>query len=132
MLSHNETLERATEACRTRQHWSAFFETPSTRVHGEEAPKLGLQAFEQQLGRPFELEQPGETGRLGREVSPYTQQALGIDYPAIDVDVICRAALKAMRQWRNVEPDTRALIGVEMLRASAAARLTRPSAAQCC
>ncbi len=117
MLSHSETLQRAHDACRTRQHWSAFFETPSTRLHGEEAPKLGLQAFEQQLGRPFELEQPGETGRLGKEVSPYTQQALGIDYPAIDVDVICRAALRAMRQWQNVDPDTRALIGVEMLRA---------------
>jgi phenylacetic acid degradation protein paaN len=117
MLSHSETLQRATEACRTRQHWSAFHETPSTKLHGEEAPKLGLQAFEQQLGRPFELEQPGEAGRLGKEISPYTQQALGIDYPAIDVDVVCQAALKAMRQWQKVDPDTRALIGVEMLRA---------------
>ncbi|HET6565682.1 MAG TPA: aldehyde dehydrogenase family protein [Xanthomonadales bacterium] len=117
MLSHTETLQRATEACRTRQHWSAFFETPSTKLHGETAPKLGLQAFEQQLGRPFELDQPGEIGRLGKEVSPYTQEALGIDYPAIDVGQVCQAALKAMRQWQKIDPDQRALIGVEMLRA---------------
>ncbi len=117
MLSHSETLQRASDACRTRQHWSAFAETPSTKLHGEQAPIQGQQAFEQQLGKPFALNQPGEIGRLGEEVSPYTQQALGIDYPAIEVEVVCQAALKAMRQWQNVDPDQRALIGVEMLRA---------------
>lgn len=117
MLSHSETLQRATEACRTRQHWSGFYETPSTRLHGEEAPKLGQQAFEKQLGRPFELDQPGEIGRLGEEISPYTREPLRIDYPSVDVDVICQAALKAMRQWQGVDPEQRALIGVEMLRA---------------
>jgi phenylacetic acid degradation protein paaN len=117
MLSHSETLQRATEVCRTRQHWSAFSESPSTKLHGEQAPVLGLRAFEQQLGRSFELEQPGESGRLGEEISPYTRQRLGIDYPAVDVDAICQAALKAMRQWQSVDPDQRALIGVEMLRA---------------
>jgi phenylacetic acid degradation protein paaN len=117
MLSHSDTLQLATEACRTRQHWSAFFETPSTRLHGEAAPGLGQQAFEQQLGRPFELDQPGEIGRLGEEISPYTREPLAIDYPAVDADVICRAATKAMRQWQNVNPEQRALIGVEMLRA---------------
>lgn len=117
MLSNSETLQRAADACRTRQHWSAFAETPSTKLHGEQAPILGQQAFEQQLGRSFELDQPGEVGRLGIEVSPYTQQALGIDYPAVDADVLCQAALKAMRQWQTVDPNKRALIGVEMLRA---------------
>jgi phenylacetic acid degradation protein paaN len=117
MLSHSETLQRATEACRTRQHWSAFYESPSTKLHGEQAPKLGQQAFEQQLGKPFQLKQPGEIGRLGEEVSPYTQKPLGIDYPAIDPEAICQAALKAMRQWQGVDAERRALIGVEMLRA---------------
>lgn len=117
MLPHAETLQRAAEACRTRQHWSAFAETPSTRLHGEQAPVLGLQAFERQLGNPFDLQQPGEIGRLGEEVSPYTRQALGIDYPSVDADALCQAALKAMRQWQGVDPEERALIGVEMLRA---------------
>jgi phenylacetic acid degradation protein paaN len=117
MLSHSETLQRATEACRTRQHWSAFFESPSTRLHGEEAPIKGQQAFDRQLGNPFVLDQPGEIGRLGEEVSPYTSEALEIDYPAVDVEVLCRAAGKAMRQWQDVDADQRAMICVEMLRA---------------
>ena len=117
MLSHSETLQRAAEACSTRQHWSAFYESPSTRLHGEQAPVQGQQAFEQQLGNSFVLDQPGEIGRLGEEVSPYTREALGIDYPAVDVDLLCRAAGKAMRQWQGIDPDRRAVICVEILRA---------------
>jgi phenylacetic acid degradation protein paaN len=116
MEHHRETLQKATAVCNSREQWSAFKESPSTKLHGEEAPVAGRKAFEAQLGRPFELDQPGEAGRLGHEVSPYTQESLGIDYPSIDVDSVCAAAVQAMDSWRRVEPDRRALICIDLLK----------------
>lgn len=113
---HRETLQKATAVCNSREQWSAFKESPSTKLHGEEAPVEGRHNFEAHLGRPFELDQPGEAGRLGHEVSPYTQEALGIDYPSIDVDAVCTAAVQAMEAWRRFDPDRRALICVDMLK----------------
>ena len=111
-----EILQKALEACRTREQWSAFVESPSTRIHGEAAPAQGKAAFEACLNRPFELDQPGEAGRLGAEVSPYTREPLGIDYPAPDVDAICRAARQAGDSWRSVDPDMRAMVCIAMLK----------------
>lgn len=113
---HFETLKTATAVCHSREQWSAFIESPSTKIHGEEAPIKGREAFESQLGQPFQLDQPGEVGRLGHEVSPYTQKALGIDYPAIDVDTVCSASVQAMKSWRGVDPDRRAVVCIELLK----------------
>lgn len=113
---HAELLQRALEVCRTREQWSAFIESPSTKIHGEEAPARGKAAFEAHLQRPFELDQPGPSGRLGGEISPYTLEPLGIDYPGADVDTLCAAAASAMRSWRAVDPDRRAMVCIEMLR----------------
>ena len=116
MEHHRKTLKKATEVCNSREQWSAFKESPSTKIHGEQAPVDGKQAFEAQLGRPFELDQPGETGRLGLEISPYTREPLGIDYPLIDVDAVCAAAVQAMDSWRRVGPDRRAEVCIELLK----------------
>lgn len=114
---HRPTLRKAAEACASRSQWSAFKESPSTRLHGEEAPLAGRRAFEAQLARPFELNHPGVTGRLGEEISPYTREPLGIDYPATDPDAVCRAGRQAMESWRGLDPDQRAAVCIEMLRA---------------
>jgi len=111
-----ETLRKATAVCNSREQWSAFKESPSTKIHGEQAPLDGRRAFESQLGKPFELEQPGEAGRLGHEISPYTLESLGIDYPAIDVDAVCAASLQAMRSWQKTGPEERAVICIELLK----------------
>ncbi|MEJ8567870.1 phenylacetic acid degradation protein PaaN [Elongatibacter sediminis] len=115
--THLPTLKQASDACRTRAQWSGFKESPSTRLHGEEAPAAGKRAFESLLGQPFELELPGVTGHLGEEVSPYTREPLGIDYPVADPEISCRAGLEAMRSWRRLDPDQRAALCIEMLRA---------------
>jgi phenylacetic acid degradation protein paaN len=116
LATHSELLKKAVEVCRTREQWSAFVESPSTRIHGEAAPEQGKAAFEAHLNRPFELDQPGEAGRLGAEVSPYTLEPLGADYPAPDVDALCWAARQAGNSWRPVDPDTRAMICIELLK----------------
>ena len=116
LAKNAKLLQRAVDVCRSREQWSAFAESPSTRIHGEAAPAIGKAAFEACLNRPFELDQPGEAGRLGAEVSPYTLEPLGIDYPAPDVDAICRAARQAGDSWHSVDPDTRAMVCIEMLK----------------
>ena len=68
---HRETLEAAVTALRARTYWSAFAEVPSGRIYGETAKADGQAAFEARLNKPFELDQPGTVGRVGREVSPY-------------------------------------------------------------
>ena len=115
-LQHRELLNKASETCRSRGQWSAFIESPSTKIHGEAAPAQGKADFEAHLNHPFELDQPGTVGRIGREISPYTMEALNIDYPAVDVDVICSAGVSAMQSWRTVDPDTRAMVCIELLK----------------
>lgn len=117
MARHLSTLQQAKEACNSRAQWSAFIESPSTRIHGEQAPLDGKIAFEALLGQAFELEQPGEIGRLGHEVSPYTREPLGISYPAVDVAALCEAGVRAMKSWSSVDPDRRAVTCIELLRA---------------
>ncbi len=113
---HRETLETALRCCSSRESWSGFVESPSSKIHGEKAARAGREKFIAQLGKPFELDQPGEIGRIGSEVSPYTQQPLGIDYPQVDVDVVCQAAAGAMQLWRKKTPDEKAALCIEMLR----------------
>jgi phenylacetic acid degradation protein paaN len=114
---HQATFQQAYRACDERSSWSGFYESPSIKIHGEEAVAKGKVAFEQQLGNSFELDQPGIIERIGYEVSPYTRQPLGIDYPHSETDQLCHAAKQAMQGWRKVEPDTRAAVCIELLKA---------------
>lgn len=116
-ISHKDKLDAALNACESRAFWSGFVESPSRKFHPEGAAEAGKDRFEAQLGRPFELDQVGETGRTGYEISPYTQAPLGIDYPKIDVATAFQAARAAMASWRDAGVDARAGVCLEMLRA---------------
>ena len=78
---HKAVLDKALDACEKRYSWTAYPESPSSKIHGEEKPRAGKARFEAMLGRDYPLDQPGEIGRTGAEVSPYTRQPLGISYP---------------------------------------------------
>ncbi|WP_339860783.1 phenylacetic acid degradation protein PaaN [Paremcibacter congregatus] len=112
---HKGTLEKAIEACRKRYSWSPFIDNPSVKIHGEEALKNGKAAFEAHLGRSFDLDQPGTIGRVGHEISPYTQAPLNIDYPKADVDQLFSAAKAALPTWRDAGPAARAGVIIEIL-----------------
>lgn len=77
-------IDAAIQAVETRQAWSPFKDSPSTKIHGHDKPVAGKAAFEAHLNRPFDLDQPGVIGHAGEEISPYTQQSLGITYPVSD------------------------------------------------
>ena len=84
---HRETLDKAIDACDKRYSWTAYPESPSSKIWGQEPPAAGKANFEAMLGVDYPLEQPGEIGRTGAEISPYTGEPLGITYPKVDVDL---------------------------------------------
>ncbi len=112
---HRETLARAVAACEQRHAWTAYPESPSSKIHGEEKPRAGRARFEAMLGRDYPLQQPGEIGRTGAEVSPYTGEPLGITYPRVDVDVLYAAVREGMTAWGRATPETRVGVCLEIL-----------------
>ena len=112
---HRETLERAVDACARRYSWTAYPESPSSKIHGEEKPRAGKARFEAMLGADYPLEQPGEIGRTGAEISPYTGEPLGITYPKVDVEALYAAIREGMPAWRDATPEMRIGICLEIL-----------------
>jgi len=112
---HRDLLERATRACATREYFSPFPETPDRYPDSAAALERGEAAFRALLGQHFELDQPGEVGRLDGEISPYTGQPLGIDYPRADADALYDAARAAMPAWAAAGPEARVGVCLEIV-----------------
>ena len=106
---HALTLERALTAIDDRGYWSPHSESP--KAYGEGAIEAGKAAFDALLNKPFELDQPGTVGTLGREVSPFGIP-LGITYPKADLDALFAAVSAAEREWKKAGPE--AWVGVAM------------------
>ena len=111
---HAPTLESAIDAVNSRKSWSPFRDSPSAKFHSPGAPEAGKAAFEAHLGRPFDLDQPGETGRSGEEVSPFTRRPLDIEYPVSDPAALISAAQIAREDWRRLAYETRIALCLEM------------------
>ena len=112
---HRARLEGALAACASREHFAPFVESPSRRHHPEGAHEQGRARFEARLGRSFPLSLPGEVGRVGAEVSPYTGEALGIDYPAVELEGLLGAMGEALPSWRDAGPRARVGLCMEVL-----------------
>lgn len=112
---HLPVLDRARQACQARHCWSPYPEMPAKYPDAVAAQARGRTAFEAHLGdrqasgsqRRFSLDQPGQVGWLGEEISPYTQEPLAIDYPRADVDALFEAATVAMPAWSQASIETR-------------------------
>lgn len=111
---HAATLEGAIDAVQTRKSWSPYSDSPSTKIHGPDKPGAGKAAFEARLGTTFDLGQPGVTGTVGDEVSPFTQKPLGIRYPRSDPQALVAAAALAMDDWREADFELRLALCLEM------------------
>lgn len=112
---HRETLEKALDACEKRYSWTAYPESPSSKIHGSEIPAAGRRAYESLLGRPFDIDLPGMRGEVGEEISPLTGEALGITYPALDEERAFAAVKAAQAEWRRTPIRDRVGICLEML-----------------
>ena len=73
-------VENAIKANHERVFFAQYPEHP--KAYGEQAPVDGLAAYQNQLGKKFEqLTQANPESWGGEEVSPYTMDVLGIQYP---------------------------------------------------
>ena len=113
--THRDLLDRAVEATLVRDYWSAYPESPSKSVYGEDAAPAGERAFAALLGQPFPIEVPGATGAVSTERSPYGIE-LGVSYPRADPLALVAAARAATPAWRAAGPQGRAGVAAEILR----------------
>ena len=114
---HRDRLDAAVAACASRGYYSAFNESPSPRVYGETAAAEGRAAYDAWLGGAFPLTTPGATGLVSGERSPYGVD-LGVSYPRVTpagVEELLSAAGAGMRDWRDVGPDGRTGVCLEIL-----------------
>jgi len=118
---HRARLEKAIDACEKRYAWTAFTESPSSKVHGKDIPAAARVAFDELLDKPFDIDIPGTTGSVGEEVSPFTEMPLGITYPRVDVDTLFEAAKTAQAPWCLQPTEERVGLCLEILE-----RLAKP------
>lgn len=114
---HRETLEQAIAATRTREYYSAFSESPSPRVYGENAAAEGKAAFEAHAGTTFPLTTPGSDGTVQGEKSPFGF-ALDVAYPRVTNDgvpALVEAASAGLKAFRDAGPSARTGICLEIL-----------------
>ena len=114
---HRETLEQAIAATRTREYYSAFSESPSPRVYGENAAAEGKAAFEAHAGTTFPLTTPGSDGTVQGEKSPFGF-ALDVAYPRVTNDgvpALVEAASAGLQAFRDAGPAARTGVCLEIL-----------------
>ncbi|MFY0253399.1 phenylacetic acid degradation protein PaaN [Chitinophaga sp. 30R24] len=111
---HQNVIDNAVKANQERTYYSQYPEHP--KAYGEDAHAKGLQSYQQLLGKPFkQLLQSGETSWTGEEVSPYTQEVLGITYPVFPVNDLLQKAATAGKSWAKVPVPERAGMLTETL-----------------
>ncbi|WP_212000216.1 phenylacetic acid degradation protein PaaN [Chitinophaga sp. HK235] len=114
VTKHQNTIDAAVKANHARTFYSHFPEHP--KAYGEEAHAKGVQSYQQLLNKPFrQLLQTGETGWVGEEVSPYTQEVLGVTYPIFAIDDLVKKAIAAGHQWSRTDVRERAAVLTETL-----------------
>ena len=96
--THRAPLDGALAASAARTYWSPFPENASPKIYGETAQTDGQAAVQALLGQDYPLQQPGETGRIATERSPYGVE-MGVRYPECSVDALIAAAQAAEPAW---------------------------------
>ena len=111
---HKPIIEQAIKAIHERTFWAAYPEHP--KAYGETAPPEGEAEFKNYLNKNFEnLLQTGAASFDGEELSPYTQENLGVKYPLFSVNDLIAKSEAAMMSWKKISAEDRAGILVECL-----------------
>ncbi len=101
--------------CRTRAAWSPFADQPTGYPDFVAARAAGEAAFKARLGQRYALSLPAVQDWVGEEVSPYTQQLLGIEYPRCELDASFKAAASGVAAWSAASPQQRAGVLLEII-----------------
>jgi phenylacetic acid degradation protein paaN len=112
---HAPRFESARNACRSRAAWSAFPDQPTGYPDVDAARAAGQAAFEAALNQDRDCAHPCSPQWLGEEVSPYTQQPLGIRYRAADLDAQYAAAQRGIAAWSEATVQARAGVLLEVI-----------------
>ncbi len=113
-VNYKEIIDNAIKAIHARAFYAQYPEHP--KAYGEEAPGKGLEAFNNQLGKPFNgMLQKNPAAWIGEEASPYTGKNLGITYPSFETDTLIVRAGRAFDAWKKLSADERAEILVDAL-----------------
>jgi phenylacetic acid degradation protein paaN len=113
-MKHKERIDRAIEALHERRYYAAYPENP--KAYAEDADAKGKETFQKQLSNPFlGINDSGNTGYIGEEVSPYMMLGLGIQYPQFSGEVLLERATEAHQAWKQCTLEQRADLLVDML-----------------
>ena len=112
--THRALLDGALAASAARTYWSPFPENASPKIYGETAQTDGQAAVQALLGQDYPLQQPGETGRIATERSPYGVE-MGVRYPECSVDALIAAAQAAEPAWTALGAQGRTGVLLEAL-----------------
>lgn len=111
---YKNILNNAIKAIHERTFFAQYPEHP--KAYGEDGAVKGLEQFQVQLNKPFSgLQQENPSSWVADEVSPFTQEKLGISYPVFDVEKTVIRSARALSSWRNVSVDDRAEVLVDSL-----------------
>lgn len=111
---YKEILEGAVKANNARTFFAQYPEHP--KAYPEDGPKKGLEAYKNRLNKKYdELLQGEGDDWIGEEVSPFTQEPLGITYPRISNETLVRNAKATQKDWKKAGPLNRATILIEAL-----------------
>jgi phenylacetic acid degradation protein paaN len=113
---HFELLDQGLNALITREYWKPFQESPSAKFHPAGIKEKAATDFQGLLGKPFEMKLPDIESYIGKEISPFTSEPLGISYPKASLDSLFSHAKSAMPKWRDAGVDTRIGVCLEMVR----------------
>ena len=112
--AYKEIVDKAVKAIHERTFYAQYPEHP--KAYGEDAPALGLAAYNKQLGQKYNgLLQQNPVAWEGEEVSPYTLKPLGVTYPVFEVDTLVVRAGRAFDAWKHVSVEDRTEILIEAL-----------------
>ncbi|MEC8692399.1 MAG: aldehyde dehydrogenase family protein [Bacteroidota bacterium] len=113
-MKHKGRIERAIKALQERTFYAPYPENP--KAYDAEADAQGKEAFQKAMSNPFVgLNDDGNTGFIGEEVSPYMMVGLGAQYPQFSIDTIMSRAIEARAEWSKMDVDKRADLLIDML-----------------
>ena len=114
-VQHQELLEQAVHACRTREHFSPFPQRPGKDASSLESIETARATYESYLGGRVELDQPAVGQLLCAETSPFTRDSLGVSYPVTDAQTAFATARQVAPDWARLEPQHRVDLCLEMV-----------------
>ena len=103
--THEELLTTAVRAISERGYWSAYPESPSPKVYGENAAADGKAAFEALLGKDFPLDQPLPTIACRRSARRWASRSTCDTRARTRITLIANAQT-AWRGWRDASPSS--------------------------